>query len=59
MSTDMNELGYWIEVHASGWPHRRIPTAEPVTPGWRAQWVRWDGPGPVPPMPQGGGHDHR
>jgi hypothetical protein len=47
---ESEELGYWIEVHPSGWPHRRIPTSEPVTPGWRAQWVRWDGPGPVPPI---------
>jgi len=40
--------GYWVEVHPSGWPHRRIPTSEPVTPGYRSQWIPWGGPGPVP-----------
>lgn len=50
--TDDDEpLGYWIEVHPSGWPHRRIPTPEPVTPGYSATWVPWKGSGPVPPMP--------
>ena len=43
--------GYWIEVHPTGWPHHRIPTSEPVTPGYRSQWVPWRGPGPVPPSP--------
>jgi len=46
-----DEPGYWIEVHPSGWPHRRIPTPDPLTPGYRALWIPWRGPGPVPPMP--------
>ena len=51
MTAEPEGPGYWVEVHPSGWPHRRIPTSEPVTPEYRAQWISWGGPGPVPPMP--------